>query len=35
VLPENTGMLKVFANSGLPCRKTQSMGSVRLALRLV
>lgn len=34
VLPENTGMLKVFGNSGLPCRKTQSMGSVRLTLQL-
>ena len=34
VLPENTGMLKVFANSGLACRKTQSMGSVRLTLQL-
>lgn len=35
VLPENVGMLKVFANSGMQCRKTRSMGSVRLTLRLV
>ena len=35
VLPENVGMLKVFTNSGLPCRKSHRMGSINLTLQLV
>jgi RimJ/RimL family protein N-acetyltransferase len=34
VLPENTGMLKVFANSGMPIRKTRKTGAVHLTMDL-
>jgi GNAT superfamily N-acetyltransferase len=35
VLPENTGMLKVFANSGLQVRRAFKMGSVHVTMPLV
>jgi RimJ/RimL family protein N-acetyltransferase len=34
VLPENTGMLKVFANSGVPVRKTRKSDAVHLTMDL-
>jgi RimJ/RimL family protein N-acetyltransferase len=34
VLPENTGMLKVFERSGMPSRKRHERGSVRITMEL-